>query len=73
MLGETLAHYEILEKVGSGGMGDVYRARDKKLHRDVAIKVLSEKLASNPERLARFEREAGCSESRSNRFSSWPK
>ena len=38
MLGRTLAHYEILEKIGSGGMGDVYRARDSKLGRDVAIK-----------------------------------
>ncbi len=40
MLGRNLAHYEILEKIGSGGMGDVYRARDSKLGRDVAIKVI---------------------------------
>ena len=58
MIGQTLAHYEILDKLGSGGMGDVYRARDTKLKRDVAIKVLPEAYASNRERMARFEREA---------------
>ena len=58
MVGKTLGHYEILEPLGKGGMGEVYRARDTKLDRDVAIKVLPEDFATDPERLARFEREA---------------
>ena len=58
MVGKTLGHYEILEPLGSGGMGEVYRARDTKLERDVAIKVLPEDLAADPDRLARFDREA---------------
>ncbi len=58
MIGKTLGHYEILEPLGKGGMGEVYRARDTKLDRDVAIKVLPEDFATDPERLARFEREA---------------
>ena len=58
MVGKTLGHYEILEPLGKGGMGEVYRARDTKLDRDVAIKVLPEDFADDPERLARFEREA---------------
>ncbi len=58
MVGKTLGHYEILEPLGSGGMGEVYRARDTKLDRDVAIKVLPEDLAADPDRLARFDREA---------------
>ncbi len=56
--GARLGPYEILTLIGSGGMGEVYRARDTKLHRDVAIKVLPDLFASDPERLARFEREA---------------
>jgi tRNA A-37 threonylcarbamoyl transferase component Bud32 len=56
--GTRLGHYEITGKLGAGGMGEVYRARDTKLDREVAIKVLPEKLSKDPERLARFEREA---------------
>jgi len=56
--GTKLGPYEILAPIGAGGMGEVYRARDTKLDRDVAIKVLPQALAQEPERLARFEREA---------------
>jgi len=58
MIGTTLAHYRITAKLGEGGMGEVYRATDTKLHRDVAIKVLPQAFTEDPERLARFEREA---------------
>jgi eukaryotic-like serine/threonine-protein kinase len=57
-VGDRLGPYEILAPIGAGGMGEVYRARDTKLDRDVAIKVLPAALAQDPERLARFEREA---------------
>jgi eukaryotic-like serine/threonine-protein kinase len=56
--GTRLGPYEILSPLGAGGMGEVYRARDAKLNRDVAIKVLPEAVAKDPERLARFQREA---------------
>jgi eukaryotic-like serine/threonine-protein kinase len=56
--GTRLGPYEIGAQIGVGGMGEVYRARDTQLQRDVAIKVLPEALAHDPERLARFEREA---------------
>src|SRR5262245_32648011 len=56
--GTTLAHYEILAPLAAGGMGEVYRARDARLGRDVAVKVLPEHLAGSAEALARFEREA---------------
>ena len=56
--GTKLAEYEILAPIGAGGMGEVYKAHDTKLGRDVAIKVLPELFAADPERLARFEREA---------------
>jgi len=56
--GTQLGPYEILEPLGKGGMGEVYRARDTKLDRDVALKLLPEDFAAEPERLARFEREA---------------
>jgi hypothetical protein len=57
-LGTRLGTYEILSAIGAGGMGEVYCARDTKLGRDVAIKVLPESVATDPERLARFHREA---------------
>ena len=56
--GTTLGPYSVTAKIGEGGMGEVYRARDTTLDRDVAIKVLPDAFASDPERLARFEREA---------------
>jgi serine/threonine-protein kinase len=58
MIGETIAHYRITAKLGEGGMGEVYRATDTKLHRDVAIKVLPQSFAQDAERMARFTREA---------------
>ena len=56
--GQTLAHYTLVEKIGAGGMGEVWKARDTSLDRDVAIKVLPEDFAADPDRLARFDREA---------------
>src|SRR5437867_9840267 len=56
--GTQLGPYHILAPLGAGGMGEVYRARDSRLDREVAIKVLPEHLANDPEALARFEREA---------------
>jgi len=56
--GQKLGPYEVITQIGAGGMGEVYRARDTKLDRDVAIKVLPEELASDEQRVARFEREA---------------
>lgn len=56
--GSRLGPYEILSGIGAGGMGEVYRARDMKLERDVAIKVLPDAFLLDPDRLARFKREA---------------
>src|ERR1035438_9024636 len=56
--GDRLGPYEILALIGKGGMGEVYRARDTKLKREVAIKVLPEAFARDPERMARFQRAA---------------
>jgi serine/threonine protein kinase len=58
MIGRSLAHYRITAAIGVGGMGEVYRATDTKLGRDVALKVLPDEMASSPERLERFQREA---------------
>ncbi len=57
-MGTRLGPYEILALIGAGGMGEVYRARDTGLNRDVAVKVLPDLFADDPERLARFDREA---------------
>jgi serine/threonine-protein kinase len=58
MIGTNLAHYRITGELGAGGMGEVWRAEDTKLGREVALKVLPEEFAKDPERMARFEREA---------------
>ena len=58
LTGQTISHYRILEKLGSGGMGEVYRAQDLHLRRDVAIKVLPTAVSSDPDRLRRFQQEA---------------
>jgi len=58
LIGRTLAHYRINAALGAGGMGEVYRATDTKLGRDIALKVLSSEMAHDPDRLARFQREA---------------
>jgi serine/threonine protein kinase len=58
MIGKTLVHYEISAQIGRGGMGEVYQAKDTKLGRDVAIKVLPEEFALDKDRVARFQREA---------------
>ena len=58
MIGKTLGHYSIIGRIGAGGMGEVYRARDTVLERDVAVKVLPPEVAADRDRRARFEREA---------------
>ena len=56
--GDRLGHYDILTPLGAGGMGEVYRARDSRLKREAALKVLPPSVAQNPDRRARFQREA---------------
>jgi eukaryotic-like serine/threonine-protein kinase len=65
--GRKLGPYEIISPLGAGGMGEVYRATDTKLGRDVALKILPEAFAQDAARMARFRREARCS------ISAWPR
>src|SRR5258707_14949730 len=58
MIGQLVGHYRVLERIGAGGMGEVFRARDERLGRDVALKLIRPASSDNPDHLRRFEQEA---------------
>jgi serine/threonine-protein kinase len=58
LIGRTLGHHRVVDKIGEGGMGEVFRASDERLDREVAIKVIHESVAQDADQFARFEREA---------------
>jgi len=58
MIGKIIGHYRVIERIGGGGMGEVFRAHDERLDRDVALKIVRPSSSSNPDHLRRFEQEA---------------